>query len=69
MGGRFSKDIDGEVAHNIALYHTDTVAWSPLGAGLDIFGWAYALLIHNDDLYVRGMFDVAGSVEAANVAK
>jgi len=69
VGGQFSKDIDGAVTLNIAVYHTDTDAWSPLGAGMGTFGSVYALLVHNGDLYVGGIFDAAGGVAAANVAK
>jgi hypothetical protein len=57
-------------ANSIAKW--DGTHWSALGSGIDIGGEAqgvYTLAVNGSDLYVGGFFDVAGGINAANLAK
>jgi hypothetical protein len=71
VGGNF--DMAGTVlAHNIAKW--DGTVWSSLGDGIQKDPVSYrvvnSLVVDNDgNLYVGGDFDVAGGVEAGNIAK
>ncbi|MEO6301609.1 MAG: T9SS type A sorting domain-containing protein, partial [Bacteroidia bacterium] len=44
-------------------------AWSPLGTGLSGLAGAYALTPYNGELYVAGLFTVAGGNPASRVAR
>jgi len=58
-------------ASNIARWNNETDSWNDVEGGLtggdNPFG--YALVIYNDELYVAGNFEMAGDVNATNIAK
>jgi hypothetical protein len=68
--GNFTN-INGVSANNIAKW--DGSSWSSLGSGIRIDSADYdiinALYVYNNELYVGGYFDSAGSVAASNIAK
>ncbi len=56
----------GIAANRIARW--DGVRWSPMGAGLDHYGWAL-LELANGDVLVAGSFRMAGAVSTRGIAK
>ena len=68
-GGSF-KNAGSQPAQNIALWNG--TGWQALGSGITgpgVGAGVYALAWHDGSLYAGGMFDTAGSVKAANIAK
>lgn len=68
VGGSFSNSISGITCTNVAAWINGFAGydWVPVGSGVN--GPVYAMLLHNNKLYVGGEFTTAGSVAAQNIA-
>jgi hypothetical protein len=68
-GGTFTY-MDGIKASGIALW--DGTEWSPLGSGITQSGggspFVYAIYKDGDNIYVGGLFDMAGGIPVNNIA-
>lgn len=68
VGGSFSQSISGVTCSNIAAWISGFAGWDWVALDNGVNGTVYALLLHNNKLYVGGEFTTAGSVAAKNVA-
>jgi hypothetical protein len=70
VGGDFDQ-IGGLVVNGIARW--DGAAWHALGSGatsgVEAAGWVEAITVLGDSIYVGGVFLVAGTVSARNIAR
>jgi len=65
-GGNFTT-AGGKGASYVARW--DGVSWSPVGSGMDNFGYVYCFEEYKGELYVGGEFTAAGGVSASRIAR
>ncbi len=72
VGGEFSA-VGGVAANNIAKWNSATGTWSALGSGVTGYpiyrSEVYAIAVGGDGVYVGGLFNYAGGIEANNIAR
>jgi hypothetical protein len=72
VGGEFSA-VGGVTANNIAKWDSATGTWSALGSSVTGYpinrNGVYAIAVGGDGVYVGGLFNYAGGIEANNVAR
>ncbi|MCW5907765.1 MAG: T9SS type A sorting domain-containing protein [Chitinophagales bacterium] len=68
VGGSFNHSISGVTCNNVAAWISGFAGWDWVPVGNGVNGPVYAMLLHNNKLYVGGKFTTAGSVAATNIA-
>lgn len=72
VAGDFNFESNGKtISNSIARYNPETGFFENLGSGIKYkgYGGISTLAVYNNELYVGGMFDVAGGKMSSNIAK
>jgi hypothetical protein len=67
-GGSFSQSTIGNNCSNIAVWISGFAGYDWISVGSGVNGTVYALMLHDNKLYVGGDFTMAGSVSTPHVA-